>query len=314
MPTHDALPGIYRGVVLDVNDPLQIGRLRVQVLNVHPREVPTNSLPWACPAGLYTDFPEYKETVWVMFERGDKNYPVWFGRVRGAPGRPPVSDVPKDMTKNSGQTTGVSFPAVESGKMGREIKVRMDKATGYEGLRVTFPSGTEIFMQSDPARIEITNPKGTTLKFDEAATFSFESWKDVFLVMQQLKLITQGPASAEFRSNLLLNILKELSLTIGGRGFLTLGGDLQLIILPGKLVIGTAGNVEVTAGGDAKVTAAGKAEVTAAGDVDMSAVAGTINLSGKRRPATGGVLTTENIDSFTGAPYSNGSQNVKASQ
>ena len=72
--------GKYRGVVLDNIDPLQTGRLMVQVPDV------TNILPssWAMPclpfAGIQSGFfavPEIGSTVWVEFEQGNPDYRIW---------------------------------------------------------------------------------------------------------------------------------------------------------------------------------------------------------------------------------------------
>jgi uncharacterized protein involved in type VI secretion and phage assembly len=74
--------GKYRGIVLDNVDPMQTGRLMVQVPDV------TNIVPstWALPclpfagvqSGLYA-VPAIGSTVWVEFEQGDPDYPVWVG-------------------------------------------------------------------------------------------------------------------------------------------------------------------------------------------------------------------------------------------
>ncbi|HSU19813.1 MAG TPA: phage baseplate assembly protein V [Acidobacteriaceae bacterium] len=74
--------GKFRGSVLDNVDPLQIGRLLVQVPDV------SNVLPstWAMPcmpfagiqSGLYV-VPEIGSGVWVEFEQGDIDYPIWVG-------------------------------------------------------------------------------------------------------------------------------------------------------------------------------------------------------------------------------------------
>jgi uncharacterized protein involved in type VI secretion and phage assembly len=74
--------GKYRGIVTDNIDPMQTGRLLVQVPDV------TNILPssWAMPcvpfAGIQSGFyavPEIGSTVWVEFEQGNPDYPIWVG-------------------------------------------------------------------------------------------------------------------------------------------------------------------------------------------------------------------------------------------
>lgn len=74
--------GKYRASVLDNIDPLQIGRLMVQVPDV------SNVIPstWAMPcvpfAGIQSGFyavPAIGSGVWVEFEHGDPDYPIWVG-------------------------------------------------------------------------------------------------------------------------------------------------------------------------------------------------------------------------------------------
>jgi uncharacterized protein involved in type VI secretion and phage assembly len=74
--------GKYRGLVIDNVDPMQMGRLMVQVPDV------SNVLPstWAMPcvpfAGIQSGFfavPDIGSGVWVEFEQGDPDYPIWVG-------------------------------------------------------------------------------------------------------------------------------------------------------------------------------------------------------------------------------------------
>ena len=74
--------GKYRGVVLNNIDPLQIGRLQVQVPDV-ANLVP---LTWAMPcvpfAGKQMGWfapPQIGAGVWVEFEQGNRDYPIWSG-------------------------------------------------------------------------------------------------------------------------------------------------------------------------------------------------------------------------------------------
>lgn len=76
------LYGKYRGVVTDNKDPDGLGRIQAQVLDVAGGE----KLSWAMPCvpyagkdvGLYLIPPE-KAFVWIEFEHGDPNYPIWTG-------------------------------------------------------------------------------------------------------------------------------------------------------------------------------------------------------------------------------------------
>jgi uncharacterized protein involved in type VI secretion and phage assembly len=73
--------GIYRGTVVNNIDPMQMGRIMVIVPNVGGT---TSS--WAMPcvplAGTQMGtfmVPPVGANVWMQFEGGDPNYPVWTG-------------------------------------------------------------------------------------------------------------------------------------------------------------------------------------------------------------------------------------------
>jgi uncharacterized protein involved in type VI secretion and phage assembly len=85
--------GKHRGTVLNNVDPLNIGRLMVQVPDV------SNILPstWAMPclpfAGIQHGFfavPVIGAGVWVEFEQGDPDYPIWTGCYFGTAAETPA--------------------------------------------------------------------------------------------------------------------------------------------------------------------------------------------------------------------------------
>ena len=77
----------FRGTVINNIDPLQIGRLQVQVPDVAGL-VPTS---WAMPCfqttgkqmGAYM-IPQIGAGVWIEFEQGDSDYPIWSGSWYGS--------------------------------------------------------------------------------------------------------------------------------------------------------------------------------------------------------------------------------------
>lgn len=74
----DVFPGIYRGVVVYSVDPLGEARLQVTVPSVHG---PTDTF-WAdaclAPNSIYKA-PAEGSLVWICFEHGDPEHPVWLG-------------------------------------------------------------------------------------------------------------------------------------------------------------------------------------------------------------------------------------------
>lgn len=86
--------GKFRGTVVNNFDPMQIGRILVSVPDVLG-PIPTS---WAMPcvpiAGkLEGTFlvPQVGAGVWVEFEQGDPDYPIWVGGYWGLPAEVPVA-------------------------------------------------------------------------------------------------------------------------------------------------------------------------------------------------------------------------------
>jgi uncharacterized protein involved in type VI secretion and phage assembly len=84
--------GKYRGTVLNNVDPMQLGRLQVTV-----PDVPLAMSSWAMPcfpfagrqAGAWM-LPTIGTGVWVEFEQGDPDYPIWAGCFYGTAGDVPA--------------------------------------------------------------------------------------------------------------------------------------------------------------------------------------------------------------------------------
>src|SRR5713101_6510412 len=106
--------GKYRGTVLNNVDPMQIGRLLVQVPDVGG-PIPST---WAMPclpmtgkqSGVWV-LPQVGAGVWVEFEHGDIDYPIWTGCWYGSMAEvPPLAllappTLPNIVLQTGGQTT-----------------------------------------------------------------------------------------------------------------------------------------------------------------------------------------------------------------
>jgi hypothetical protein len=86
--------GKYRGMVLNNIDPLKMGRVLVQVSDV------SNVIPssWAMPcvpvAGIQTGIyliPLIGAGVWVEYEQGNPDYPIWVGCFWGSAAEVPAT-------------------------------------------------------------------------------------------------------------------------------------------------------------------------------------------------------------------------------
>lgn len=86
--------GKYRGTVVNNIDPLQIGRIMVivpDVLNVTPGSWALPCVPVAgIQMGMFT-VPPPGAGVWVEFEQGDPDFPIWVGCFWGTMAEVPLN-------------------------------------------------------------------------------------------------------------------------------------------------------------------------------------------------------------------------------
>jgi uncharacterized protein involved in type VI secretion and phage assembly len=129
--------GKFRGVVVDNNDPNQLGRLTARVPDIFGDE----TSGWALPAtpyagdgvGLYL-IPPVGASVWVEFEHGDPEYPIWSGCF-WASGELPASPDVKVLKTTAGTIT-------------------INDTSGSAGITIETADGKKIVM--DSGGIEIT--------------------------------------------------------------------------------------------------------------------------------------------------------------
>jgi len=85
--------GKYRGLVVENIDPEQIGRVLVQVPDVLGLIPSSWAMPCVPAAGIQAGcfvVPPIGSQVWVEFEQGDPDYPIWTGGFWGLVAEVPV--------------------------------------------------------------------------------------------------------------------------------------------------------------------------------------------------------------------------------
>jgi uncharacterized protein involved in type VI secretion and phage assembly len=90
--------GKFRGIVSDNDDPNKLGRIRATVQDVLGDQVSG----WALPAMPYAGngvglflIPPTGTGVWIEFEHGDPDYPIWTGCFWGENEVPSDADTPE---------------------------------------------------------------------------------------------------------------------------------------------------------------------------------------------------------------------------
>ena len=85
--------GKYRGVVMNNIDPMQMGRVQVQVPDVLGAGLSSWAMPCVPFAGRQSGMfvmPQIGSGVWVEFEQGDQDFPIWVGGFWGSTAEVPA--------------------------------------------------------------------------------------------------------------------------------------------------------------------------------------------------------------------------------
>ena len=144
--------GKYRGTVSSTADPTSAGRIRARVPDVMDGEC-----GWAMPCaplagggmGVFA-LPPDGAGVWIEFEHGDPDYPIWSGCWWGS-----VADVPTDVAMPP--QTGKILLRTDGG-----TSILLDDTPGKGGITLSTPGGQKLVITA--TAIEIDNGSGASLK------------------------------------------------------------------------------------------------------------------------------------------------------
>ncbi|MEU6667882.1 phage baseplate assembly protein V [Streptomyces sp. NPDC046727] len=181
--------GKYRGRVVDDRDPARLGRLRVSVPSVLGPDVVTGWATPCLPYGGAADqgflfVPERDAGVWVEFEEGDLEFPVWVGTYWTRPDS--NSQLPTPQAADGSTTADVQDPPTRKIiKTSKGHTVQFEDADGKESLllregrhghRITMDgegftlvdkrNSTIVF---DKNGIEITDATGNSIRMTDSA-------------------------------------------------------------------------------------------------------------------------------------------------
>jgi uncharacterized protein involved in type VI secretion and phage assembly len=155
----DKFYGKYRGTVLSNSDPDQRGRLQVEVPDVlgeFPSSWAEPCVPLAGPTGLAMGVylvPSVGAPVWVEFEHGDPDYPIWSGCRWGA-----QSDLPSDATSGNPADPNIVIQSLLQHKI---LVSDMPPSTNTGGIILQSTTGAMIVVND--SGIYIDNGKGASI-------------------------------------------------------------------------------------------------------------------------------------------------------
>lgn len=164
MTTSKRYYGKYRGMVLNNIDPMQIGRVLVQVPDVLGMAMSSWAMPCVPIAGKMMGtyvVPQVGAGVWVEFEQGDPDYPIWVGGFWGIVAEvPPLALAGVPASPSIVLQSGLQNSVVISDLPGPAGGIMLKSTTGMTFLIV---NDTGIYLQSGTAAVTLTAATGTVV-------------------------------------------------------------------------------------------------------------------------------------------------------
>lgn len=268
--------GKYRGKVLVNIDPEECGRIVAEVA-AFPGQ--PESLGWCMPSvpyagsgvGFYA-IPPIGANVWIEYEGGDPNYPIWSGCF-WAPGELPLSpEGPLTPEVKMWKTESIRLALMDTPEVGGVL------------LNVNPPCvATPLFQQFNSTGVQI-NAEPAILR----------------MVVEEGIFLTFPPTEISLTAELLEASIAENSLSMTEVITELESPDISLtseaaieLEAAGAITIAAAGLVDLSAGADIAIDAIGAIEVTAAMDVTIAAIA-SVNVTGVSIELTG-VVTIDGM-------------------
>jgi uncharacterized protein involved in type VI secretion and phage assembly len=210
--------GFYRGIVVDNNDPLKSGRVKVRIYPMFA-EAATADLPWA----IYADpgmggfanvgsvnIPLKDAHVFVFFENGDFRFPVYFA---GAPAiQNGTPDIPTEAQSK--------YPHNHVIKTKSGITLELDDSAGSVRIKMSHPSGTNT---------EIVNGGNETIT-------------------------VVGVAKIDASGNIVLDAGGNVEVTAGGT--VTVNATGSCTINAASVTVNSSGEVSISGGGAVSISGA----------------------------------------------------------
>jgi hypothetical protein len=265
--------GKYRGKVENTIDPMKLGRLQVSC----PAILGEGSLSWALPSTPYAGpgvglflLPPVGANIWVEFEGGDPDYPIWSGCFWGTgqvPASPAMENIKMlktegvsitidDMQNAGGLTMVIESPAVQNvislkcDTNGVELTIGDAKLTmTTEDIVTAFGADASARLSGDG--LELAGKENTSVFNDDGIAMTGAE-----------HTITFSESGIEMvASESSVNLTEDSIAAVNGNSNVTIASD--SVAITGDSSEGTIGSsgIELTDGGGKVKLASGKLSV-----------------------------------------------------
>lgn len=236
--------GKYRGKVLENADPFGIGRILAEVAAVSGMD-----LNWCMPCTPYAGsdvgfyaIPPIGANVWIEFEGGDTNYPIWSGCFWERGETPTAGEIPANPEIKIFKTAFSTFIMNDTPEAGG-ITLECHPPAVTVPLSMVFDT-TGITILAPPASLTMITEEGITLTFPP----------DVISMTEETIEITVPPSVITMNSGAIDLMSPTVDTTAEGAVSVMAGGEMSLEAA-GMISLLAAAEVSVTAAADVMVTA-----------------------------------------------------------
>jgi len=154
--------GIYPALVVDLNDPEGMGRVRIKL----PWSPDSNGAAyeaWARIATLMAGnnrgswfIPDVNDEVLVAFEAGNPRRPYILGGLWNG------QDTPPESMDGAGQNN------IKSIRSRNGVKITLDDSDGQETMIIETPGGQKMTLKDGPGSVEIVDSNGNMVKMESS--------------------------------------------------------------------------------------------------------------------------------------------------